>query len=653
MTGFDAPQRIRYKRRVKGTWFIVLALALTADAADTGRGVTVEPVAAVAPGGNAGLFVGVNQFSKDTSLRPLNFAVNDAVAQAHLFVVELKLIPPANCYLSLAGEPTTESAKAQLAALLRGGAQRRDAAKPDCLRALLTVRGISQDTRDLLVVSFSSHGFERASVAYTMPSDGLHDVLEETAISLNTVEQQLARSKAGKRLLLVDACRENPVTDTRSVESAMSSAFRNALGAAEGQAVLASCDAGQLSIEDPNLGHGVFTHFLLKGLRGEAKADARGFITLGSASDYVAESVRVWVLRNKPGADPRLAQQPWFKGPKIAEQIPLAVDSGARARLSAFKAEIARMIDALKPKITGREFNYRLYDRLVKATEPMQDDAAGRKLLEWSKDFLTGKITEGAFAGFLESALGGTEPAKGEPGVNSLGMKFVPVRGAHVLFCIWKTRVQDFEAFVRATGYDATQGMFSLQADGWSPAGNTWKNPGFTQSPTHPVCGVSWEDAKAFCKWLTEKERADGRLQASQEYRLPTEAEWNAAVGTGKYPWGDQWPPPRNAGNYAGEESKAGAPVDWKTISGYNDGFARTSPVGNYNANTAGLFDIGGNLWEWCEDLYNRDSEEHVLRGASWYYDKPDRIQSSYRNKGDPGGRYDDIGFRCVLTPAK
>jgi len=232
-------------------------------------------------------------------------------------------------------------------------------------------------------------------------------------------------------------------------------------------------------------------------------------------------------------------------------------------------------------------------------------------------------------------------------------MKFVPVRDANVLFCVWKTRVQDFEAFVRATGYDATQGMCSFQGDGWSPAGNTWKNPGFTQTPMHPVCGVSWEDAKAFCKWLTEKERADGRLQASQEYRLPTEAEWNAAVGTGKYPWGDQWPPPRNAGNYAGEESKAGAPADWKTISGYDDGFARTSPVGNYNANAFGLFDLGGNLWEWCEDLYNRDGEEHVLRGASWYYDKPDRIQSSYRNKGDPGGRYDDIGFRCVLTPAK
>jgi hypothetical protein len=102
---------------MKATWIFLLGLlTLAAHAADTGRGITVEPVSAVAPGGNAGLFVGVNQFSEDHELRPLNFAVNDAIAQAHLFCLELKLIPPGNCQLALAGEPTTDSTKAQLAA---------------------------------------------------------------------------------------------------------------------------------------------------------------------------------------------------------------------------------------------------------------------------------------------------------------------------------------------------------------------------------------------------------------------------------------------------------------------------------------------------------------------------------------------------------
>lgn len=75
-------------------------------------------------------------------------------------------------------------------------------------------------------------------------------------------------------------------------------------------------------------------------------------------------------------------------------------------------------------------------------------------------------------------------------------MKFVPVPGTAVLFSIWETRVQEFEAFVRETGYD------------WA------EDPGFPQGPTHPVVKINEADAKAFCAWLMEKERAAGRLAA-------------------------------------------------------------------------------------------------------------------------------------------
>ena len=161
---------------------------------------------------------------------------------------------------------------------------------------------------------------------------------------------------------------------------------------------------------------------------------------------------------------------------------------------------------------------------------------------------------------------------KAAPWENSLGMKFVPVAGVTVLFSIWDTRVEDFETFVNASGYQATRDMYSLRTDGWKQRADTWRSPGFPQGPTHPVCGVSWDDAKAFCDWLTKKEQADGRLGRLQSYRLPTDAEWSAAVGltneSGRtpkekdsqlkdvYPWGTQWPPPPGAGNFAGEESK-------------------------------------------------------------------------------------------------
>src|SRR5262245_53660861 len=110
----------------------------------------------------------------------------------------------------------------------------------------------------------------------------------------------------------------------------------------------------------------------------------------------------------------------------------------------------------------------------------------------------------------------------GEPWENSLGMKFVPVPGANVLFCIWETRVRDFEAFVKATGHHA--------GEGWrDPAAVQSYAAGFSQTPLHPVVNVSWNDAVAFCRWLTEKER--GKLSAGQEFRLPTDAEWSQAVG--------------------------------------------------------------------------------------------------------------------------
>ena len=107
---------------------------------------------------------------------------------------------------------------------------------------------------------------------------------------------------------------------------------------------------------------------------------------------------------------------------------------------------------------------------------------------------------------------------KDDPWVNSLGMKFVPVAGTRVLFSVWDTRVQDFETFVKSTDYDATGGMYSL-GKRVEAARSDMNQPGFSQGATHPVVGVSWNDAKEFCKWLTKRERIAGNLPLRQ--RIP------------------------------------------------------------------------------------------------------------------------------------
>ena len=233
-------------------------------------------------------------------------------------------------------------------------------------------------------------------------------------------------------------------------------------------------------------------------------------------------------------------------------------------------------------------------------------------------------------------------PVPGAGAENSLGMRFVPA--GDVDFCVWQTRVKDFDVFARAVNLKSS----------------AWRGPGFKQGPDHPVVNVTWVEAVAFCKWLTDLEHKDGTLPAAQFYRLPTDLEWSKAVGlpeeSGKtpeardmgvsdvYPWGTQWPPPPNSGNYTGEET--GSDV---AIKGYDDGFAWTSPVGSFPPNKLGLYDMGGNVWQWCMDPWNNDSKAKVLRGASWYNGALKlSLLSSCRVHASPDSSTDNYGFRIV-----
>jgi len=235
---------------------------------------------------------------------------------------------------------------------------------------------------------------------------------------------------------------------------------------------------------------------------------------------------------------------------------------------------------------------------------------------------------------------------KPEPFTNSLGMKFVPVPGTRVLFCLWETRVRDY------TAYAAVNPEVDME---W----RAHEFMGHKQGPDHPVVAVSWEDAKAFCIWLSTKE--------GRSYRLPTDHEWSVAVGIGdredakaspnskdgsvegEYPWGRAWPPPPHSGNYSGDESAGSLKVE-----GYRDPFPFTAPVGSFPANIFGLHDLGGNVWEWVEDSGEPGSRYRVLRGGSWsgasiLNDESRVMLSSSREGMDPDARRRVDGFRIVL----
>ena len=175
-----------------------------------------------------------------------------------------------------------------------------------------------------------------------------------------------------------------------------------------------------------------------------------------------------------------------------------------------------------------------------------------------------------------------------------------------------------------------------------------------------PAVYVSWEDAKAFAMWLT---RQNG---GQYEFRLPTEAEWEyacrAKTETARF-WGEN---PDDACRYANVADRAAKSYlsNW-TIHNCEDGYGVTAPAGSLEPNSFGLYDMLGNVWEWCEDTYSRDAHSkhrrnnpiyngagvyRVIRGGSWV-GGPRFVRCADRYSYSPGAGTLVLGFRLLRTP--
>ena len=253
--------------------------------------------------------------------------------------------------------------------------------------------------------------------------------------------------------------------------------------------------------------------------------------------------------------------------------------------------------------------------------------------------------------------------------------------------------VGQFAAFVEATNHRTTaerQGGAMIrdpearETERFIPSpDHHWRQPGFEQTDDHPVTSVSWHDAVAFCRWLSEVEGA--------RYRLPTEAEWEYACRAGTttlYFTGDD-PDQIYAHANVADASLAAHDPDLMSRQQVltdpdrqNDGYIHTAPVASFKPNPWGLFDMHGNVWEWCSDRYQADYYRHLtahferaqqildqqpyddpggpdstpqhehgdwrsLRGGSWYV-SPVHARSSNRAFADANDHYPHIGFRVV-----
>jgi serine/threonine protein kinase len=266
--------------------------------------------------------------------------------------------------------------------------------------------------------------------------------------------------------------------------------------------------------------------------------------------------------------------------------------------------------------------NLRLTEELIATAQKGSEAEAQTMLYEALKRqkrrgeaMAFGKLMSGVLLGQKK------DPAALAELVKQLEDKLLPVPGTNVLLASTELTVAEWKLYLAAEGLP------------------NWESPrSLNQTDNHPLVNITWAEANEFCTWLT--------ASSGKEWRLPSNAEWDAAVGRSIWPWGDDYPPKWDDGNYAvdGKGGFDGSRVGVDRISG-------TAPVASFKANELGFFDLGGNVAEWVLDGTATDGKR-VVRGGSWVeFGKVCR--SDYQHRVAPNHREADTGFRLVQVSTR
>lgn len=542
--------------------------------------------------------------------------------------------------------PYPENDVTELAELLRQSGFRRvelitqteGAAKSRALPLAKTIRetltGMLEDRTkdDLVLVAFAGHGvqFRGEKEHYFCPMDAvLAD--KSTLISLTDVYKQLELSKAGTKLLIVDACRNDPLAGNArdGGDAKLESVTRPQLpDPPGGVAALFSCSAGQKAFEDESLKHGVFFHHVIRGLKGEARLKRRDEVTWDSLVAHVKAEVPDTV-KDLFGNTTR--QIPEHKGELRGETT---------------------LVSFAKP-------NLPIAPPSVTPTTPSttKPNVPGKIIISKSTGMKLALIPAGTF--LMGSSAFEAERSTDEGPPHSVRISEPFHMGIHEV-------TQSEYGSVMQTN----PSYFSKNGPGNSDV--------ITEDTSKlPVDRVTWFDAVEFCNKLSEKDELIPYYSLTVEkrenrsiilakvsatngtgYRLPTEAEWEYACRA-------KTTTPFHFGSTLNGDK---ANVDGNHPYGFGqkgDFLEHPTAVGSYVQNAFGLFNMHGNVWEWCDDVYDEKAYskridpmpdsgvvgrfgDQVIRGGSW--DTTCGIaRSAKREKMSPEDRRKDLGFRVVL----
>ncbi|MEZ6096056.1 MAG: SUMF1/EgtB/PvdO family nonheme iron enzyme [Pirellulaceae bacterium] len=514
---------------------------------------------------------------------------------------------------------------------------------------------------DSILIAFSGHGvqYENEDTNYFCPADvDLKD--RDKLVDLNSVFSQLEESQARRKILLVDACRDHPQSEISKSSKTikLTPAEGRAPPVVEGGTVaLFSCSATESSYEDPELNHGIFFNFVIKGLNGDADLVDDKQITFEELTAYTSRAVKDYTFRefgrfqtpstslSDANIGTVIVANVAAKNNKVPDSLKCPFDSrtasDAQSRWAEYfdidvysKGQNGIMLALIPPgefemgsprDEEGRNDNEVLHR--VRLTQPFLISCT--------------EVTKGQFAEFLRSAKYKTDSERN--GKGSYGF----IKNASGQFEWSKSKKID------------------------------WNNPGFPQKADEPVVNVSWNDAIAFCNWMSRQKgcaeyylvQGDRVIILGGEgYRLPTEAEWEFACRAGsssRFSFGDDQEALTRFGNTA--DASARQAFNWSKDSALaaDDHAATTAQVAEYKANAFGLYDMHGNVWEWCWDWFSEygDTPEtdptgaqsghfRVFRGGSWL-DFSNNCRSAYRFRFAPTESYSHLGFRIASSLPK